>query len=306
MPRIRSLRSPLAVAVLGAAAFVTLTLVPAQASRTLAPRGSLIIVGGGGRPASVLDRFLELGGGRGQVKVAVIPLASEDAEESGRYSAAAFDSAGAKVVVVLSRPEDARSPEVVRQLESATAVWFGGGDQVKLTAALAGTPALEAIKRRFREGAVVGGTSAGAAIMSDTMITGHQTPPGDTTGYYGDDYPAIARGRIEIKPGFGFLPTAIVDQHFIRRERHNRLMSAVLEHPKLLGVGIDEATALEVQPSGTWRVLGRSAVVVYDARQSSITPTNSAVLGALELRVHVLPTGSVFDPSTGRGRFPQR
>jgi cyanophycinase len=305
MPRIRLSRATVALAALAAGA-LTFALVPAEASRIPAPRGSLIIVGGGGRPASVLDRFLELGGGRGKVKVAVIPLASEDAEESGRYSAAAFDSAGAKVVVVLDRPEAAHSPEVVRQLESATAVWFGGGDQERLTAALAGTPALETIKRRFREGAVIGGTSAGAAIMSDTMITGNQTPPGEKTGYYGDDYPAIARKRIEIKPGFGFLPTAIVDQHFIRRERHNRLMSAVLEHPKLLGVGIDEATALEVQPNGTWRVLGRSAVVVYDARKSSITPSNSAVLGALELRVHVLPTGSVFDPSTGRGRFPQR
>lgn len=290
---------------MAAIACVTLTLVPAQASRTPAPRGSLVIVGGGSRPASVLDRFLELGGGRGKARVAIVPLASED-PDAGRYSAEAFDSAGAKVVVVLNRPEDARSPEVVRQLETATAVWFGGGDQLKLTAALAGTPALEVIQRRYREGAVIGGTSAGAAIMSDTMITGNQTPPGDTTGYYGDDYPAIARGRIEIKPGFGFLPNAIVDQHFIRRERHNRLLSAVLEHPKLLGVGIDESTALEVQPNGTWRVLGRSAVVVYDARQSSITPPNSAVLGALELRVHVLPTGSVFDPSTGRGRFPQR
>lgn len=306
MPQTRRRRPTIALAAVAAIACVTLTLIPAQASRPPAPRGSLVIVGGGGRPAAVLDRFLELGGGRGKVRVAVIPLASEDAEESGRYSAAAFDSAGAKVVVVLDRPEDARSPEVVRQLETATAVWFGGGDQLTLTAALAGTPALEVIKRRFREGAVIGGTSAGAAIMSDTMITGNQTPPGDSTGFYGDEYPAISRDRIQIKPGFGFLPTAIVDQHFIRRERHNRLMSAVLEHPKLLGVGIDEATALEVQPNGTWRVLGRSAVVVYDARQSSITPAKSAVLGALELRVHVLPTGSVFDPSTGRGRFPQR
>jgi cyanophycinase len=291
------------MAALAAVGLVTLTLVPAQASHTPAPRGSLIIVGGGGRPASVMDRFLELGGGRSRAKVAVIPLASEDAAESGRYSAAEFDSAGAKVVVVLNRPEDARSPEVVRQLETATAIWFGGGDQLKLTAALAGTPALEVIQRRFRDGAVVGGTSAGAAIMSDSMITGNQTPPGDTTGSYGDEYPAIARARIQIRPGFGFLKTAIVDQHFIRRERHNRLISAVLEHPTLLGVGIDESTALEVQPNGTWRVLGRSAVVVYDARKSSITPLNSAVLGALELRVHVLPAGSVFDPNTGRGHF---
>ena len=88
-----------------------------------------------------------------------------------------------------------------------------------------------AIHARYEAGAVVGGTSAGAAIMSDSMITGDQTPPGDTTGYYGDEYPAIERHRIEVVPGLGFLPGAIVDQHFIRRERHNRLLSAVLERP---------------------------------------------------------------------------
>ena len=147
----------------------------------------------------------------------------------------------------------------------------------------------------------VGGTSAGAAIMSDSMITGNQTPPGDTTGYYGDEFPTIARHRVEIVPGLGFLPQAIVDQHFIRRERHNRLLSAVLERPSLLGVGIDESTALEVSPDGRWRVLGESSVVIYDARPEQVTDRKQPRLGAMGLRVHVLPAGSVFDPKTGGG-----
>ena len=162
---------------------------------------------------------------------------------------------------------------------------------------------LRAMQRRFREGAVVGGTSAGAAVMSDSMISGNQTPPGDTTGYYGDEFPVIARHRVEIVPGLGFLPTAIVDQHFIRRERHNRLLSAVLERPSLLGVGIDESTALEVGPDGRWRVLGRSAVVIYDARRAHVADGEKPLLGATEVRVHVLPAGSVFDPKTGGGEL---
>ena len=159
------------------------------------------------------------------------------------------------------------------------------------------------MQRRYREGAVVGGTSAGVAIMSDSMITGNQTPPGDTTGYYGDECLAIERRRVEIVSGLGFLPEAIVDQHFIRRERHNRLLSAVLERPSLLGVGIDESTALEVGPDGRWRVIGESAVLIYDARKARITGRGLPLLGATGLRVHLLPAGSVYDPRTGNGNL---
>jgi cyanophycinase len=103
--------------------------------------------------------------------------------------------------------------------------------------------------------------------MSDSMLTGNQyRAPPDTNGYYGDEYDSIARHFIEVVPGLGFLSGAIVDQHFITRERHNRLLSVVLERPTLIGVGIDEGTALEVEPGGGWRVLGASAVVVYDVR----------------------------------------
>ena len=124
-----------------------------------------------------------------------------------------------------------------------------------------------------------------------------------TYDYSRDEFPVIARHRAEIVPGLGFLPTAIVDQHFIRRERHNRLLSAVLERPSLLGVGIDESTALEVGPDGRWRVLGRSAVVIYDARRAHVTDGEKPLLGATEVRVHVLPAGSVFDPETGGGEL---
>jgi cyanophycinase len=142
--------------------------------------------------------------------------------------------------------------------------------------------------------------------MSDSMITGDQTPPGDTTGYYGDEYPAIERHRIEVIPGLGFLPNAIVDQHFIRRERHNRLISAVLERPSLIGVGIDESTAIEVSPDGKWTVLGESEVLIYDARRAKVAALPGPLLGATDLRVHLLPPGSRFDPGSGRATIPTR
>ena len=270
------------------------------------PKGSLVIVGGGSRDESLMRRFVELAGGPGHARVAVVPMASEEAETSGAELVQELESLGADAFVFLVNRQQADAPESVERLAGATGVWFGGGDQKHLTAALGGSASLRAIHQRYEAGAVIGGTSAGAAIMSDSMITGDQTPPGDTTGYYGDEYPAIQRRRIEVLPGLGFLPGAIVDQHFIRRERHNRLLSAVLERPALIGVGIDESTAIEVSPDGRWRVLGESDVVVYDARHARVTPPGAPLLGATDLRVQLLPSGSTYDPAKGRATLPAR
>jgi cyanophycinase len=290
------------------AAVALLALAPTASSPADGPRpkGSLVIVGGGSRTDEMMRRFVELAGGRGRARVAVVPMASEEAGASGRELAAELDSLGAGALVFLVDSSQAESEAAVRRLDSVTGIWFGGGDQARLTRALGGTASLRAMHQRYRDGAVVGGTSAGAAIMSDSMITGNQTPPGDTTGYYGDEFPAIARHRVQVAPGLGFLPGAIVDQHFIRRERHNRLLSAVLERPMLIGVGIDESTALEVGPDGRWKVMGESEVMVYDARQARVAVLPGARLGATDVRVHLLPPGSIYDPKSGRGRIPAR
>ena len=159
------------------------------------------------------------------------------------------------------------------------------------------------MKARYVAGAVIGGTSAGAAIMSDSMLTGNQRRP-DSLGYYGDEYPTIARGASEVVAGLGFLHGAIVDQHFIRRERHNRLLSVVLERPGLIGVGIDEGTAVLVEPDGKWDVLGASAVEVIDGRHGTVTGAAAPLLGATNLRLFLLPAGSRFDPRSGRATLP--
>ncbi len=291
-------RSSLAVLGLALAGFG-----PATAQPKPVPRGHLFIVGGGSQPPPLVDRFVALAGGANRARIAVIPLASGSPRESGDDKAAQLRELGAEVVVWIPSRAEAADPRWAARVDSVTGIWFTGGDQARITEVLAGTPLAAALRSRYRAGAVVGGTSAGAAIMSDSMITGNQTPPGDTTGYYGDEYPAIARRRVEIVPGLGFLPQAIVDQHFIRRERHNRLMSAVLERPRLLGVGIDESTALVVEPDGRWRVLGESSVVIYDARRAKVTTDGRPLLGAVDLRVHVIPSGGVFDPASGGGRL---
>ena len=232
-------------------------------------------------------------------------MASSEAVASGGDKKAQLDSLGASTFVVNVTRAEADGDSVVRMLRSATGIWFSGGDQSRLTAALNGSAALREIHQRFAAGAVVGGTSAGAAVMSDSMITGNQFYPGVAGPVDSSSYSRIARHAIEIVPGFGLLRNAIVDQHFIRRQRANRLFSVVLERPAFLGVGIDEGTVLKVTGDGKWTVLGRGTVMVLDARASRITLPGQPALGATDVKVSVLPAGSTFDPETGRASLPR-
>lgn len=269
-----------------------------------ATRGHLLIVGGGPVPEAVMARFVELAGGPGRARILVLPMASES-EDAGAELAADFVKKGVRAErVVLTRAEAEKEGTAAR-LEGITGVWFGGGDQSRLTAAIGGTPIEAAIARRWRDGAVVGGTSAGAAVMSAVMITGDEKRPGGSRPPTDPQsaFLTIDRGNIVTTRGFGLAGDVIVDQHFVRRRRHNRLISLVLENPRLVGIGIDESTAAEVSPDGCWTVLGESVVVVYDARRARPAPGGVA-LGAADLTMHVLPAGSRYRPATGDVSFP--
>jgi cyanophycinase len=270
-----------------------------------AARGHLLIVGGGPIPDAILQRFVALAGA-GQARIAVFPMASEDAD-AGIELTEDFRNLGASAERIVLTHEQADTEAAAKRLEGVTGIWFGGGDQVRLTGALRGTRTEGAIKERFRAGAVVGGTSAGAAVMSSPMITGDEKKPGGDRPLAKDSPDAwitIARDDVATVDGFDLIPGAIVDQHFVRRRRNNRLLSVVLEHPERVGVGIDESTALEVSPDGSWRVLGASVAVVFDARSARITPPTAKSLGAEGVRLSVLPAGSRFDPKTGEARLP--
>ena len=268
-------------------------------------KGTLFIVGGGSQPEDLVRQFVALAGGPGKARIAILPMATSDAIATGAEKKAQLDSMGADAFVVNVTRAQADDDSVVRALEGATGVWFPGGDQTPLAAALRGSGALRTIQDRYRAGAVVGGTSAGAAVMSDSMITGNQFYPGATVAVDSAAFSRIGRRTIEIVPGLGFLHNAIVDQHFIRRQRENRLISVVLERPSLLGVGIDEGTALKVAPDGRWAVFGRSSVVVIDARSAHVTTSSQPLLGGTNIRVSVLPAGSTYDPVTGEASIPQ-
>ena len=270
-----------------------------------APRGTLQIVGGGPQPPELVQQFIDFAGGPGRARILVFAMASGAGERSGEAKAQDLRQRGALARNVWITREQADTDSVVALVDSATGVWFGGGDQNRLARVLRGTRVEAAIRRRYHEGAVVAGTSAGAAVLSAVMITGSERRPGGARRDTTTDFITIDRDNIVVDTGFALLGSAIVDQHFVRRRRHNRLISLVLEGEPHLGVGVDESTALVVHADGRWTVAGASVVVIYDARTAAITSRSSAVLGAANLRMHVLPAGSVFDPRSGRVTLPR-
>ena len=211
------------------------------------PQGNLLIVGGGDTPLSVQQRFVALAGGPENARIAVLPMASSQSDEEAQEVVRDLEGLGARAQVVEIRPTDVNSTAVAQTLEKFSGFWFSGGDQSRLSSLLVGTRALQAIEARYQAGAVVGGTSAGASVMSRLMLTGKWRTPRNSDE---EEQVNIARGMKELAPGFGFFKGAIVDQHFMHRARYNRLISAVLEHPQLIGVGIDEETALLVRADG--------------------------------------------------------
>lgn len=269
------------------------------------PRGNLLIVGGGTEPPEVIPRFIDLAGGRGRARIAILPMASATrAIEVATEMASKFETLGAEAQVLDLTRDEAESDATAQQLHDFTGFWFSGGDQSRLTAVLLATPALATIQRRYFEGAIVGGTSAGAAVMSNFMLTGKpyhlQSPVLGSEG----EFPPVARQAFEIAPGLGFLPGTIVDQHFQRRARQSRLLSAVLERPDLVGLGIDESTAVLVRPDRRWEILGESSVQVIDARRARVTSPEAPVLGSTGITMHLLPPHSLYDPNNGQTILP--
>lgn len=255
-----------------------LLLAVTSAAWAQSPRGHLLVVGGNGTTDDILRRAVTAAGGATGT-VVIFPQASE-LPETGAESAEMWTKAGMGRAVVAS-PADV--PAALEAIASASFVWFPGGDQNRLVAALAGTPIPDAIRARHRDGALVGGTSAGAAVMSRLMITGEA------------DLKAISAGRTELKAGLGLWPEVIVDQHFLKRQRNNRLISAVLDNPSLVGVGIDETTAVLVSGS-SFEVLGQNSVVVIDARRAQVDKaTAGAPATGRGLVMAVLKAGMTYD-----------
>jgi cyanophycinase len=271
---------------------VTLALALALPAVADGPLGHLVLIGGGGEPRPVVEKFVELAGGR-DAPIVVFPTASERRRTGREYLEMFREEYGCSNVTVapVKTRADALSPELAALVEQAGGVFFSGGDQSRITRALLGTPLEGALRRAFARGAAVAGTSAGTACMSDPMITGE------------GDFSVLTAANVELVPGLGLFARVIVDQHFVARQRQNRLISVVLEHPDLLGVGVDERTAVWVRPDRTFEVLGEGWVMVFDAVAAEIRRQpgrRGEALGVRGLVTHVLLPGEVFDLDSRR------
>ncbi len=260
-----------------------------------APQGHLVLHGGGERPLYLMRRIAELAGGA-DGRVLVVPLANPEPGEAGSGLKEELERAGAGRVEILSLDGPViDSWENRARVDQASGVFFAGGDQSRLAAALRGTELLERVRELHRRGGVVAGTSAGATVLGRLMILGPAQPNQDPDRAVG----TIRAGTLAVEPGLGLLPDTIVDQHFLARRRHNRLLTALLENPALLAIGIDEATAVVIGPPDRLEVLGEGLVAVYDAsRAGPVEPDGQGNLAVTGIVLHLLKPGQGFDLRT--------
>jgi cyanophycinase len=258
-----------------------------------ASRGWIIPIGGAENKENdrhILERFVRCAGGR-DADIVVIPTASRLHETGPRYEKLFRDMGAARVAVMdFDTRRDCHEPGRLQRLEQATGIFFTGGNQLRLTTLLGGTPVAKLVRTRNAGGVTVGGTSAGASILSEHMIA------------FGDEGSSVISGSVRLAPGLGLTNRFIIDQHFRQRDRLGRLLTALAYNPFAVGIGLDEDTAAFIGPDETVEVEGSGGVTIVDASDVSYSSMDSVVEGQpvcmLGLRLHVLVAGATFNLHT--------
>lgn len=254
-------------------------------------RGDLIIIGGAedkyGR-SRILEKVVEVIGGR-DARVSIITSATQHPEEVGAEYQEVFSRLGVGETDVLNinNRDDANCEDYVSRIRDATGFFFTGGDQLRITSILGGTSAYMALKESFQKGTPVVGTSAGASVMSSTMIVD------------GNSNDAARKCTLKMAPGLSLFEGVIIDQHFDQRGRLGRLLCGVAENPGILGIGIDEDTAIRVYPDDYFEVIGNNAVTIIDGtsiKSSNVSESKpDEILTIANACLHVLASGYGFD-----------
>ena len=253
--------------------------------------GNLIIIGGAEdkegdkeilkRVAKYIDSKKE--------KLVIATIATEYPEKSYEKYKKVFEGLGIIKIenLDITKREDAFKLENVQIINNANLLFFTGGDQLRITSMIGGTLVYDAIKELCNRGGLIAGTSAGASVMSDTMIV------------QGEDDESPHKCTLKMSPGLGLVKNIIIDQHFAQRGRIGRLLTAIAENPEVLGIGIDEDTAILVSDKGTAEVIGSGAVYFIDG--SAIDYSNVSeqyseeVLSIFNVKLHVLKEGNKFN-----------
>lgn len=271
-----------------------------KSRKKTARRGHLFIIGGAEDREDdkvVLSRFVELAGGE-DAKIAVLTAASNYHDEVWATYDAAFGDLGVKnrAPVLIASREDANDELLAGTIYAADAIFMTGGDQKKLMSLIGGTRIDRAMHRALRErGSCIAGTSAGASAMSEHML------------FDASREPQPSKGSVQISAGLGFMRRVVIDQHFSERLRLGRLLTIVAQNPYLLGCGIDEDTALIVEPGLGLEVVGEGAVTILDGREmlsNFLDVERHERLELTNVKLHLLPAGAryYFDGDTSHPR----
>lgn len=233
----------------------------------------LLVIGGGERPPEAIMKFVEWSGGP-KARILIVTWASGVPDESFVALKKSFEAhSGTSVEHAAMRPLDAQKrTRFIEQLKNASAVFFSGGDQNRVMDVLADAELLELLRKKYKLGTPFGGTSAGAAVMSDPMMTGEA------------DLKILDGTKVGVRKGLGLIANVMFDQHFLVRQRHNRLFGFVIQNPAFLGIGIDEDNAVLISDNRNLEVTGSTHVMFVDAKDQN---------GAL--RVNFLKPGERFD-----------
>ncbi len=258
--------------------------------------GNLLIIGGAEDKwgtSSVLKNAIEMCGGT-EAKITVLTTATQKPQEVGEEYRAVFSRLGVKAIDILNidSRNEANKDSVVQKLSGAAGVFFTGGDQLRITSIIGGTKTFDTLSDLYKNGIPIIGTSAGASAMSSTMIVD------------GNNNSAARKCTLGMSPGLGFLESIIIDQHFEQRGRLGRLLVGVAQNPSILGIGIDEDTAIKVNSNASFEVVGTNCVTVIDGKSiqgSNVSELNPEEIIALSnVTIHVLPAGYGFDLSSRR------
>ena len=253
-------------------------------------RGFIMPIGGAedkGNNPQILSRFLDICGGE-KARIMIIPTASRLPDTGSLYADLFLDLGAERALFTeINERSDCDDPLLLEEMDNATGIFVTGGNQLRLSGILGGTPVGQRLRRLNAEGIAIAGTSAGAAMMSQHMIAG-----GASGAYPRED-------GVNLAPGIGLTNTAIIDQHFNQRNRMGRLLTALSYNPFLIGIGIDENTAFLIDGDNCGEVVGSGAVTILDASQLSHSSRSSAEEGAaislLDIRLHVLAEGCQYD-----------
>ncbi len=253
-------------------------------------KGKLFIIGGGKRPVEMIRSMVTISGVDTSGYIVILPMSSSVPDTAAYYGVKQFTDLGIKNVFSMNFND---SLDIISKridsLKNASLIYISGGDQNRFMEIVDGTHIYDAIHDAYKNGALVAGTSAGAAVMSAKMITGNEFKHPEYTG----SFRMIEANNIEIRKGLGLVENAVIDQHFIWRMRMNRLISACLENPKETGIGIDESTAILVENNKA-TVYGKSQVIVL-RHKTAETKIVNGLLGAEDLELNVYLPGDSFE-----------